>query len=190
MGSGPSSSTSSSPRKRPSPSRPSGFTASPVRTDIPLESLPAWMQGDIRAMPVDWDLLAERGSEWMQAWDEDVKGARRGVPRGVPGRRRHIRVDEGVAALPGDRGVCGSVDLHRRGVLDVGDERRPRLPASLPGGRGAACPRWAGTVSKARTTFAWRSVSPAFSPLGTACDVRRWTRARFRTVPSGASSTA
>ncbi len=50
------------------------FHRIPVRTDIPVDSLPAWMHVDIPAMPVDWDLLAERGSEWMQHWDETVKG--------------------------------------------------------------------------------------------------------------------
>ncbi len=50
------------------------FHRIPVRTDIEPERLPEWMRADIRAMPVDWDVLAERGAEWMQRWDENVKG--------------------------------------------------------------------------------------------------------------------
>ncbi|NNF57757.1 MAG: hypothetical protein HKN04_05900, partial [Rhodothermaceae bacterium] len=50
------------------------FHRIPVRTDIPIDSLPAWMRVDIPTMPVDWDVLAESGSTWMQRWDENVKG--------------------------------------------------------------------------------------------------------------------
>jgi iron(III) transport system substrate-binding protein len=50
------------------------FHRIPVRTDIEPEALPAWMRGDVRAMDVDWDRLAEEGADWMQRWDEDVKG--------------------------------------------------------------------------------------------------------------------
>lgn len=50
------------------------FHRIPVRTDIPQESLPDWMRGDIRSLPVDWSRLADEGAEWMQRWDEHVKG--------------------------------------------------------------------------------------------------------------------
>ncbi len=50
------------------------FHRIPVRTDIPVDRLPEWMRVDIPTMPMDWDLLAEREAEWMQRWDENVKG--------------------------------------------------------------------------------------------------------------------
>ena len=49
----------------------------PVRTDLPADSLPEWarsVQMDLRYEPMDWDLLAERGSEWMTYWDRNVRG--------------------------------------------------------------------------------------------------------------------
>ena len=51
------------------------FHRIPARTDVPRDSLPAWMQADaFRAMPLDWGRLAREGSEWMQVWDEQIKG--------------------------------------------------------------------------------------------------------------------
>ena len=50
------------------------FHRLPVRTDIPQDQLPEWMRVDIRTMPVDWAQLAENGADWMQYWDENVKG--------------------------------------------------------------------------------------------------------------------
>ncbi len=49
----------------------------PARTDLPADSLPEWarsVQMDLRYEPMDWDLLAERGSEWMTYWDRNVRG--------------------------------------------------------------------------------------------------------------------
>ena len=50
------------------------FHRLPVRTDIPQDQLPEWMRVDIRSMPVDWKRLADDGADWMQYWDENVKG--------------------------------------------------------------------------------------------------------------------
>jgi iron(III) transport system substrate-binding protein len=50
------------------------FHRIPVRTDIAPDALPEWMRVDIRPLGVDWDLLADEGSDWMQRWDENVKG--------------------------------------------------------------------------------------------------------------------
>jgi len=49
----------------------------PARLDVPADSLPAWARDVRRSMAVadvDWDLLAERGAEWMRYWDEHVRG--------------------------------------------------------------------------------------------------------------------
>jgi iron(III) transport system substrate-binding protein len=49
----------------------------PARLDLPDDSLPPWAREVRRLMKVadvDWDLLAERGPEWMRYWDETVRG--------------------------------------------------------------------------------------------------------------------
>ena len=49
----------------------------PARTDLPNSELPAWAQEarqQIRRAAVDWDLMAEQGSEWMAQWDRHVRG--------------------------------------------------------------------------------------------------------------------
>lgn len=51
------------------------FHRIPARADVPADSLPGWMQGlDLRAMPLDWQRLAEQEQAWMQTWDEQVRG--------------------------------------------------------------------------------------------------------------------
>ena len=51
------------------------FHRIPARTDVPTDSLPAWMQGlDLRPMPLDWARLAAKEQEWMQTWDERIRG--------------------------------------------------------------------------------------------------------------------
>jgi iron(III) transport system substrate-binding protein len=49
----------------------------PARIDLSADSLPDWVR-DVRAHlviePMDWDLLARRGGEWMRWWDEHVRG--------------------------------------------------------------------------------------------------------------------
>jgi len=52
----------------------------PARLDVPADSLPEWARAvrrDMRVADVDWDLLAERGAEWMRYWDERVRGQTR-----------------------------------------------------------------------------------------------------------------
>ncbi len=49
----------------------------PARLDLPRDSLPEWVREVRRTMrvaDVDWDLLAQRGEEWMRYWDENVRG--------------------------------------------------------------------------------------------------------------------
>lgn len=51
------------------------FHRIPARTDIPSEQLPAWMTAlDLRPMPLDWARLAQDGPDWMQYWDENIRG--------------------------------------------------------------------------------------------------------------------
>ena len=48
----------------------------PARLDLPADSIPAWLR-DVRAHMVvetmDWRLLSEQGSAWMQWWDRHVR---------------------------------------------------------------------------------------------------------------------
>ncbi len=49
----------------------------PARQDLPPDSLPPWVRDVRRQMKVadvDWDMLAQRGAEWMRYWDENVRG--------------------------------------------------------------------------------------------------------------------
>jgi iron(III) transport system substrate-binding protein len=49
----------------------------PARTDLPTSELPAWAQEarqQILRAAVDWELMAERSSEWMARWDRQVRG--------------------------------------------------------------------------------------------------------------------
>jgi iron(III) transport system substrate-binding protein len=53
------------------------FYRMPARTDLPADSLPAVLlraQQELRPEPMDWQLLQERGAEWMRHWDEHVRG--------------------------------------------------------------------------------------------------------------------
>ncbi len=48
----------------------------PARTDLPPEALPQWARealADIVRVDMDWQLLAERGAEWMSRWDREVR---------------------------------------------------------------------------------------------------------------------
>jgi iron(III) transport system substrate-binding protein len=58
----------------------------PARTDLPLDSLPDWVrevERELRAAPMDWELLAREGPAWMDYWDRRVRGTGR---RGRGGR--------------------------------------------------------------------------------------------------------
>ncbi len=57
------------------------FYRVPVRSDIPADSLPAWITGHPwKAMPVDWRDLSNHEERWMQYWDEHVKGTGNSLP--------------------------------------------------------------------------------------------------------------
>jgi iron(III) transport system substrate-binding protein len=56
----------------------------PARQDLPADSLPGWARDVLANLVVedmDWNLLADRGADWMTYWDRNVRG--RGV---VPAR--------------------------------------------------------------------------------------------------------
>lgn len=49
----------------------------PARTDIPAASLPPWSErvlDELVSEEVDWDLIEERGADWMTTWDREVRG--------------------------------------------------------------------------------------------------------------------
>jgi iron(III) transport system substrate-binding protein len=49
----------------------------PARTDLPRDSVPAWVADVGRTMvvaPVDWGLLSREGPAWMSYWDQHVRG--------------------------------------------------------------------------------------------------------------------
>ncbi len=49
----------------------------PARTDLPADSLPEWalrVKQGLVPEPVDWALLSDRGSAWMDYWDRHVRG--------------------------------------------------------------------------------------------------------------------
>jgi iron(III) transport system substrate-binding protein len=46
----------------------------PVRTDIDRSQLPAWMNENVKEMPLDWDLLRRQSGEWLRYWDTEIRG--------------------------------------------------------------------------------------------------------------------
>ncbi len=51
------------------------FHRIPARTDVPTDSLPVWIQEiDLRPMTLDWNRLSTDGPDWMQFWDENIRG--------------------------------------------------------------------------------------------------------------------
>jgi iron(III) transport system substrate-binding protein len=55
------------------------FLRIPVRTDIPVDSLPRWMRDAkerIKPMPLDRAMLAEHLDEWMRYWDSHIRNRR------------------------------------------------------------------------------------------------------------------
>ncbi len=47
----------------------------PTRTDINKDSLPDWMKDmELKPLDLDWDVMAEKEKDWMQYWDENIKG--------------------------------------------------------------------------------------------------------------------
>jgi len=52
------------------------FQRIPVRNDVPLDSLPAWVKEamtGIRAMPMDRVILEKHLDEWMRYWDANIR---------------------------------------------------------------------------------------------------------------------
>ncbi len=50
----------------------------PARLDLPPDSVPEWVAEVERVMkvaPMDWDLLAQEGGNWMTYWDQHVRGS-------------------------------------------------------------------------------------------------------------------
>lgn len=53
------------------------FHRLPAHADFPADSLPEGLRrarDEVRAEPMDWHTLQERGAEWMRRWDETVRG--------------------------------------------------------------------------------------------------------------------
>lgn len=53
------------------------FHRLPARADLPEDSLPADLRRarqELRPEPMDWELLQQKGAEWMRYWDEHVRG--------------------------------------------------------------------------------------------------------------------
>jgi iron(III) transport system substrate-binding protein len=47
----------------------------PTRTDIAEEDMPEWYKElDLKELDIDWSVMAEKEAEWMQHWDENIKG--------------------------------------------------------------------------------------------------------------------
>jgi iron(III) transport system substrate-binding protein len=49
----------------------------PARRDLPPEKLPEWAREARRQIvraDIDWQLLAEKGAEWMSRWDREIRG--------------------------------------------------------------------------------------------------------------------
>jgi iron(III) transport system substrate-binding protein len=51
-----------------------------TRTDVPRDSLPDWLvrvNQELEPMDLDWELLEDRGREWMRYWDANIRGSSR-----------------------------------------------------------------------------------------------------------------
>ncbi|REK65178.1 MAG: iron ABC transporter substrate-binding protein [Brevibacillus sp.] len=47
----------------------------PSRTDISKDELPDFMKNlELKPLELDWNVMAEKEKEWMQYWDENIKG--------------------------------------------------------------------------------------------------------------------
>nr|BBH87389.1 iron ABC transporter substrate-binding protein [Thermosporothrix sp. COM3] len=47
----------------------------PARSDISKDTLPSWLKGiELKPMELDWKVLNAKEKEWMQYWDENIKG--------------------------------------------------------------------------------------------------------------------
>lgn len=51
------------------------FFQIPTRSDLGEESQPEWLKNlDINAMELDWEIMTEKEMEWMEYWDQNIKG--------------------------------------------------------------------------------------------------------------------
>ncbi|MFJ7733291.1 extracellular solute-binding protein [Lysinibacillus sp. NPDC097231] len=47
----------------------------PTRTDIDKTTMPDWYQElDLKTFDIDWQLMSEKEAEWMEYWDNNIKG--------------------------------------------------------------------------------------------------------------------
>ncbi|TCJ06322.1 extracellular solute-binding protein [Cytobacillus praedii] len=47
----------------------------PTRTDIDKDQMPEWFKDiELKSLDLDWGVMAEKEAEWMQHWDENIKG--------------------------------------------------------------------------------------------------------------------
>jgi iron(III) transport system substrate-binding protein len=49
----------------------------PARTDLPADSVPAWVaevEQEMVVAEMDWDMLSRHGPAWMSYWDQHVRG--------------------------------------------------------------------------------------------------------------------
>ena len=56
----------------------------PARHDLPAGRVPAWVaevEAEMVVAPMDWVMLAQRGSAWMSYWDRHVRGGDRTASR-------------------------------------------------------------------------------------------------------------
>jgi len=52
------------------------FYRIPARSDIPKDKLPEWMRNlKIPKMPMNWDLIEKSSQEWMEHWDNYIRGS-------------------------------------------------------------------------------------------------------------------
>ena len=47
------------------------------RTDLDKAKFPSWMRGEIKRMNVDWNLLRKNGNDWMNYWNNEIRGRNR-----------------------------------------------------------------------------------------------------------------
>lgn len=47
----------------------------PTRSDISKDKMPEWYRNlNLKPMNIDWQIMASKEKEWMQYWDENIKG--------------------------------------------------------------------------------------------------------------------
>lgn len=51
------------------------FYQIPTRKDLSKDKLPAWLKDlELKPLDIDWKIMQEKEKEWMQYWDENIKG--------------------------------------------------------------------------------------------------------------------